>query len=129
MAAIDLEAVRRTLLDVEDALREELFAIEQRASEEQPPGEVVYGSLESVADEAHLTVEREKDQSVKRTYEARLRNVQLALIKVRDGTYGVCDSCGQAIAPRRLQALPHATLCLACQSKVESSVTRTPRPR
>ena len=44
MAAIDLEAVRRTLLDVEDALREELFAIEQRASEEQPPGEVVYGS-------------------------------------------------------------------------------------
>lgn len=39
-----------------------------------------------------------------------------ALEKLDDGTYGTCDGCGQDIAPERLEALPWATRCVACQS-------------
>ena len=37
-----------------------------------------------------------------------------ALVRVDDGTYGICQRCGRAIAPARLEARPTATTCVAC---------------
>jgi DnaK suppressor protein len=39
--------------------------------------------------------------------------------RIRDGTYGICESCGTRIPRRRLQAMPTATLCIACQEQQE----------
>jgi RNA polymerase-binding transcription factor DksA len=42
--------------------------------------------------------------------------IDRALEKLADGTYGRCDSCSGEIAPERLEALPWATRCIACQA-------------
>ena len=43
-----------------------------------------------------------------------------ALKRVKDGTYGNCTQCGKSIPKKRLEALPHTELCIACQAKNES---------
>ena len=50
------------------------------------------------------------------------REIQLiedALQKIETGSYGVCEECGQAMAPGRLEALPFAAFCIDCQEKIE----------
>jgi RNA polymerase-binding transcription factor DksA len=42
-----------------------------------------------------------------------------ALARVREGRYGLCEGCGKAIAPARLEAIPYARLCLACKKAEE----------
>jgi DnaK suppressor protein len=41
--------------------------------------------------------------------------VELALKLLRNGEYGTCQECGEAINPKRLEAIPWTTLCVACQ--------------
>jgi RNA polymerase-binding protein DksA len=48
-----------------------------------------------------------------------IRQIQEALRRIADGTYGTCANCGEAIAPKRLEALPTAVTCIACASKGE----------
>ena len=45
-----------------------------------------------------------------------LRDIDLALERVRDGTYGLCAHCGKPIAPERLAARPSAAMCIDCAS-------------
>lgn len=45
--------------------------------------------------------------------------VDAALRRIEAGTYGLCIDCGAAIPPARLNALPHAARCIACQEKIE----------
>lgn len=46
-----------------------------------------------------------------------LREVEAALRRLEEGRYGICQRCGEAIAPARLDALPWATHCLRCQER------------
>jgi DnaK suppressor protein len=48
-----------------------------------------------------------------------LRLVDAALIRIEQGAYGVCASCGNEINPKRLEALPWTQLCLHCQAASE----------
>jgi len=48
------------------------------------------------------------------------REVRTALHKIDDGSYGICEECEEPIAPRRLDALPFAKLCVHCQQQAES---------
>ena len=49
-----------------------------------------------------------------------LYTIDEALKRVEDGSYGNCTQCGKQIPKKRLNALPHTELCIACQSKTES---------
>jgi DnaK suppressor protein len=42
-----------------------------------------------------------------------------ALERLRDGSYGTCQECGEAIAPARLKAMPEVTTCVRCQDRLE----------
>ncbi len=42
-----------------------------------------------------------------------------ALARIDEGTYGTCESCGEAIGKARLQAFPRATLCVTCKQREE----------
>ena len=55
----------------------------------------------------------------------RLRVLARAEEKIREGTYGICEACGEAIAPARLQTLPEAVLCLRCAEREERRAVRT----
>jgi DnaK suppressor protein len=49
-----------------------------------------------------------------------LTQIDRALSRLRQGTYGVCEGCGSKIPVLRLNALPFSTLCIACQREVEN---------
>ena len=71
------------------------------------------------ADAGTKTFEREHEMSLANNSRDLLVQVQRALARTQDGTYGRCESCGQAIPKARLQAFPRATLCVACKSREE----------
>lgn len=48
-----------------------------------------------------------------------LQNVQEALDRIDDGTFGTCESCDALIPERRLQVVPYAKYCVKCQAQVE----------
>jgi DnaK suppressor protein len=48
--------------------------------------------------------------------ESRLASIEHALQKVKQGTYGVCEWCGQPIDPARLEVVPETTLCIGCKT-------------
>ena len=48
-----------------------------------------------------------------------LHAIEEALERMREGRYGLCDECGESISTERLQALPYATMCIACQRAKE----------
>ncbi len=49
-----------------------------------------------------------------------LRNVERALKRIEDGTYGICVNKGEKIEEERLQIMPTATMCLPCQKESKS---------
>jgi RNA polymerase-binding protein DksA len=79
------------------------------------------------ADDASELFEREKNLAVRRTLEVSLHEVNDALHKFEQGTYGRCERCGQPIAEKRLRALPGATHCIECQAKLEKQGQAAPR--
>jgi len=52
--------------------------------------------------------------------------IRAALIRIAEGTYGICRTCGEPIAPQRLAALPYATQCLACATQAEQQAQYAP---
>lgn len=48
-----------------------------------------------------------------------LQDIDAALLRIRGGTYGICETCGEKIASDRLDASPCAKRCVGCQSKSE----------
>lgn len=67
------------------------------------------------ADVASDLYAREELVAEQLTLQHELTAVEDALARVREGTYGRCVDCGNAIAPERLEAIPHAARCIACQ--------------
>jgi RNA polymerase-binding transcription factor DksA len=74
------------------------------------------------ADVATETFEREKDLSILEQVEAELADVEHALRRLDDGTYGTCEVCGKAIPEERLEALPATRLCLEHKAQAEREV-------
>jgi len=68
-------------------------------------------------EEATETSELEKRLALEGRARGLLAEVEHALEKFEQGTYGLCDKCGQPIIPERLEALPQASLCLKCKEK------------
>jgi RNA polymerase-binding transcription factor DksA len=73
------------------------------------------------ADSASETFEREKDFSILEQVEAELHDVEYALRRLDDGTYGTCEACRSPIGEDRLEALPAARFCLDHQHEAERS--------
>ena len=71
------------------------------------------------ADMGTETFEREKDLSILESVEAELADVEHALRRLDDGTYGTCEACGQPIDDERLEAMPAARLCRDDQARAE----------
>jgi len=100
--------------DVEPLLRAKRDDIAAQLSlMEQPPAE--QGSIsfgKRVGEGTSMAVERLAQVGVHDRLRATLGDVDRALAKLADGSYGVCDVCGRPIGDARLEALPWATLCV-----------------
>ena len=69
------------------------------------------------ADSSQVTAERGEAEALAHTLQDTLSDVERALAKIADGTYGTCENCGKQIAGPRLEAMPAARLCIDCASK------------
>jgi len=67
--------------------------------------------------------ELEKRLALDKRMRDQLAEVEHALRKFEQGTYGLCDACGQPIDPARLEALPQANLCLSCKASQAKTAT------
>jgi RNA polymerase-binding protein DksA len=119
---------------------EQMAALQRRAAEAQEivdfvdrtslagDEEAVTGEITTAdqhpADTSDITFQRELDLTVRGIAESRLSQVEEALERQREGTYGICENCSQAIDPERLRARPEATLCIDCQREQEGDGSR-----
>lgn len=70
-------------------------------------------------DTGSATSERERTMSLARHARGQLHQIEAALTRMDDGTYGRCTSCGDAIPTARLEARPQSALCVGCQRASE----------
>jgi DnaK suppressor protein len=77
------------------------------------------GAGNDQADVGSTTLERYHELSLANNARDMLNQIEFALTRIDDGTYGVCDNCGNAIGKGRLQAFPRATLCVSCKERQE----------
>lgn len=70
------------------------------------------GNMEEEADEMQ---EYDNLVSLEHNLELKLRDVNLALEKMKKGEYGICEKCGKKIDEKRLLACPEARVCLKCK--------------
>ena len=77
------------------------------------------GYSNHMADVGSEVFEQEMDVSVAQGLQMAYEDVQRALEKFEDGTYGICESCGGVIELARLEAIPEARFCLPCKSRRE----------
>jgi DnaK suppressor protein len=78
--------------------------------------------VEAVMDDADLSVvDLAEDISLKQlsTHRDTLKKIDEALRKLEEGTYGICEMCGDEITEERLKILPFAIYCRDCQEKIE----------
>lgn len=100
----------------DQALR--LFIASRRWSSDARYADVA-GATHTASDEsfADLTATLNQMNASKATDE--LRDVDAALVRLRDGSYGRCVACGQGIGYERLLVAPEAQRCTRCQAKAE----------
>lgn len=114
--ALKIEQHRARLEEMRARLAQDLQqARETRLSNLPPPDEPSYSN--HLADEGSLTYQQEENLAVERHLERQLGEVEAALARVEDGTYGICEHCGRPIDEERLEALPTATWCIDCKSR------------
>lgn len=110
-----LEAEREQL----SQLREDAGAESLRASDEQTDLSELSSLDQHQADVGTETFNREADLSLVEQIEAELSDVEHALDRLRQGTYGTCEACGKPIGDERLAVSPAARFCLEDQAAAE----------
>jgi RNA polymerase-binding transcription factor len=77
--------------------------------------------LADEVDVIRLNEDREMSFATRSLLVERANKLAEALQKLRDGEYGICEECGEAIAPARLRVMPEVTTCVRCQDRLERS--------
>jgi len=110
-----LLSLRAILVRRRDALRSalagDLTLLKELRSES--PGDVIDAAVDSTQDEISSQLAEVESRE--------LASIENALERIRSGHYGTCEYCGCKIPLARLNALPYATMCIACQREVERS--------
>jgi DnaK suppressor protein len=107
-----LEAKRAEVLDEIKRAREDSVTTDQT-------------SFPEVGDLVSASVEKERAFEYGEAGVHALREINAALEKLKEGTYGICEICGKAIGIKRLKVMPSARLCIKCKSKEEASAGAT----
>lgn len=104
-----------------DGLKAQLLSEQKRLQELLSKTKLHLHRTEPVAaDFAEQATETENDQVVEaldQEAQIELSQINKALIRIEQGTYGACVVCGERINPQRLEAIPHTPFCFPCASE------------
>lgn len=118
----DLKYFEKLILEKRAALLEDLEHIEDNSMSTTPQDSS--GDLSAysyhMADQGTDTMEREKAFMFASRGGKFLDHLDAALERIRGGSFGVCQKCGEEIGRERLEAVPHATMCIRCKSAEQS---------
>lgn len=109
---LDLSRIKELLLAERAELEATLADCATSTATDRPDASDGFGETEHVAHAEQL----ELSSRVAAVADASLRDVDAALARLDAGEYGSCTSCGDPIAPDRLEALPSTAFCLSCRS-------------
>jgi len=118
---LDVDRFRRALESERDRLRHAVHAVHHDGSLLEETGDLAIGSGDHIADSATETYLRELDGGLEENAEHLLVEIEAALDRIGDGTYGLCTTCGRPIGEERLEAIPYATLCIEDKRALERS--------
>lgn len=80
-----------------------------------------YDIPQDIGDRGVLALLEDAGLAVTDMRTAQLTQLEEALVKLKNGSYGVCEDCGRKIAETRLQVAPYASCCVECQERREGS--------
>jgi RNA polymerase-binding protein DksA len=124
LTATERSALAKQLEERRRMLRSELGS--KLETQDNPALLALRNRMEETDDWAVADLETALDVAEVSRDAGELREVQAALLRMKDGTYGECIDCGNDIPFARLNANPSASRCIACQERVEASQRRGP---
>lgn len=118
--------------ELRDRIQKELESVADRLRQlggavviEEFPGAVGDNSpFADPTEEVQVQGEREVSFATRSLLVERANRLAEALERLKEGQYGICEECGEAIAPARLKAMPEVTTCVRCQDRLERSARR-----
>ncbi len=111
---MESDGVRTTLVNEREKLIRQLDELGATETGDLRP-DLEFG--DGFADAGAATAERTEVLGLVESLKGQLTSVDKALIKIDDGTYGSCDTCGKPIPPARLEARPSSILCVDCKNQ------------
>jgi RNA polymerase-binding protein DksA len=119
--SIDTQRYRTILLEERERVERAIANLrEDHPGSIDDETEEISGSSDNhLGDTAAVTLDREIDYTLEENSGQVLSEIEAALKRIEDGTYGVCTVCGKEIAPERLEAYPSASLCIDDARKAE----------
>ncbi len=117
----EIRHFKKRLMEERKKVTDELEWVEDNyigSSQRDSSGEVS-GQATHPADMGTDSIERDKAYLIGDTRGEALEDIDEALEKLGKDAFGMCESCGQAIAGERLEAAPYAKLCLKCKTEEE----------
>lgn len=118
IAPEEVAKYREILMDKREALVGQVESLVKDAKSSTEATENSKSPLED-AENAADTYEQDFAFIAMESEEELLRKIENALRRIREGTYGACEECGDEIRHERLEALPFANLCVKCQQLEE----------
>lgn len=111
------ESARKAILSMRQKLLSEIS--------EKPIPETLIATTDigDIIDQAGDERDREMSLLLTGRDKEKLQAINEALEKIREGSYGICEECGDKIGPGRLKVMPLAKYCVSCQSKLEKEIS------
>lgn len=109
--------ITKTAASLKEERERLLHQLAELGSDEQGDltGEMDFG--DAFADAGAATAERTETMGFIVNFKTRLDEVEAAITRIQDGTYGVCCACGELIGLDRMEHLPTSTMCIDCKTK------------
>lgn len=113
LSAERIERLRGYLVEAQANLRQQIVNLTMASHE------VNVSASNHMAEDASAAFDQATLVSLRRGHQRALEEVEQALQRIKNGTYGRCERCQQEIDFARLKAVPQATLCMSCQKLIE----------
>ena len=123
MRKTERERFKKLLLAAKEGLEAEVGQLQRdnlNRSQREFSGDLS-GYSYHMADVGTDTFEREMELKIASEGSDRMKDIEDALKKIEDKTYGKCEVCGEKIGQKRLTAVPYARLCIQCKSEQEKN--------